>query len=370
MVYSGDGDATQESREYYASGISIADVQGNPNADIANTQVNFDVTGLPAHTHVQVVAHVHYMQLTGDGVDTESMTISVAGSTVSGTVIDEFIGGYFDQIEVSAQHDATSATVTLSTADWETSSGEYYYIDHFEVSVDTTVVTVAAVDGTATEPGAGSSATDLGTFRISRTGMSLAGAVTVNYSMSGAPLNGTDYSTLSGTATIPANLSYVDVTVTPLADSVGGEEDAGITMTIGAGSDYEVGTASSAIVELIQKETIGGTPTTITVGAAASATGISDVTHVAPNSNNAQALSYKIKGSPTGQGAAAVAALAGGSLTLTGQTLLPTNGITNVTFTWTAGTAGAPPANGWNFAVTLECVTDPSLTCTIIITVK
>lgn len=52
-------------------------------------------------------------------------------------------------------------------------------------------------------------------FYLSRTG-STASALTVNYTMSGTAVNGTDYSTVTGTATIAAGASGVDVIITPV----------------------------------------------------------------------------------------------------------------------------------------------------------
>src|SRR5262249_1036995 len=60
------------------------------------------------------------------------------------------------------------------------------------------VVTVAATDPSASEQGP-----DPGVFTVSRSGDTSA-ALTVSYTLGGAATNGVDYTTLSGTVTIPA----------------------------------------------------------------------------------------------------------------------------------------------------------------------
>ena len=56
-------------------------------------------------------------------------------------------------------------------------------------------------------------------FYLSRTG-STAAALTVNYTMSGTAVNGTDYATVTGTATIAAGTTGVDVIITPTNNAI------------------------------------------------------------------------------------------------------------------------------------------------------
>jgi len=51
--------------------------------------------------------------------------------------------------------------------------------------------------------------------------------------MSGTAVNGTDYVSLSGSATVPAGAAYVDVTVTPKDDTAGREPGNGNTHRVG-----------------------------------------------------------------------------------------------------------------------------------------
>ncbi len=88
-------------------------------------------------------------------------------------------------------------------------------------------------------------------FYISRTG-STGSALTVNYAMSGTAVNGTDYSNVTGTATIAAGATGVDVIITPLNTTpFSGTRTITLTLTpnsYAAGPSatmYENGTATS-----------------------------------------------------------------------------------------------------------------------------
>lgn len=63
--------------------------------------------------------------------------------------------------------------------------------------------------------------------------------LTVFYTISGTATNGVDYVTLSGTATIPGNNNFVDITVTPIDDAEA-EAVETVIVTLSEGSDYDV----------------------------------------------------------------------------------------------------------------------------------
>ena len=73
-----------------------------------------------------------------------------------------------------------------------------------------------------------------GTFYISRTG-STASSLPVNYTLSGTAVNGSDYQLLSGTATILAGASGVDVPIIPINDTLA-EGTETITLTLAPGA--------------------------------------------------------------------------------------------------------------------------------------
>lgn len=104
------------------------------------------------------------------------------------------------------------------------------------------VVTVVATDSTAAEP------SSTGAFTFSRTG-STASSLTVHYAVSGTAANGTDYTTLSGTAVILASASSAVVAVTPINDAtLEGPET--VIVTVSPNAAYAVGSPSVATVTL------------------------------------------------------------------------------------------------------------------------
>lgn len=106
---------------------------------------------------------------------------------------------------------------------------------------DTTrpVVAIEATDIYATE-----TAGDSGTFRISRTG-STAGALSVALTLSGTAGNGTDFTAMPATVSIPAGQSSAIITLTPTDDAaIETPEDA--TLTVVTNANYVVSPIASA----------------------------------------------------------------------------------------------------------------------------
>ena len=161
-------------------------------------------------------------------------------------------------------------------------------------------VTVAAQVASATEGGG------TGTFRVSRTGSTVA-ALVVNYTLSGtatAPGNpGADYS-LSPTApsvTIPIGFSFADITVTAVDDALVEPTETAI-LTLSADPSYTVGAPSNATVNIIDNEP------TVTVAALApgtategGATGTFRVTRT-PTAATPLTVSYTLSGTATPPG--------------------------------------------------------------------
>jgi hypothetical protein len=106
-------------------------------------------------------------------------------------------------------------------------------------------VTIAA-NGDATEGGSS------GSFRVSRDD-SPPSSLSVNIIISGSATPGADYSFITSTATIPANQSYVDVTVTPVNDSTA-EPTESVVATIGTSGSYTVGNPSAATVQIFDND--------------------------------------------------------------------------------------------------------------------
>ena len=120
----------------------------------------------------------------------------------------------------------------------------------------TTVVTIVASDPTATEAGA-----TTGAFTVTRTGATTA-ALTVNYTVAGTATAGSDYVTLSGSVTIPAGSASALIVVTPIDDTVVGEGNETVVVTVDAGTGYTIGTPSSDTVTIVDND-----PVVVTIAA-------------------------------------------------------------------------------------------------------
>jgi hypothetical protein len=94
------------------------------------------------------------------------------------------------------------------------------------------IVTISAADAAASESG------DPGRFRLLRT-KSNKNELTVNYTVTGKAVNGTDYTTLDGTATFPAGSSSVVVDVIPQQDS-SFEGTEIVTLSLDSGEGYRL----------------------------------------------------------------------------------------------------------------------------------
>jgi Calx-beta domain len=90
-----------------------------------------------------------------------------------------------------------------------------------------TIVTVAALTPTATEVGPSEPFPVAGLIRVTRSGGDTTTALTVNYSLGGTAVNGTDYQMLPGSVTIPAGsvTAYIDVIPIQDVDSTGQQDE-------------------------------------------------------------------------------------------------------------------------------------------------
>jgi hypothetical protein len=107
-------------------------------------------------------------------------------------------------------------------------------------------VTIVATDDHAAEPN------DPGEYTVTRTG-NAAAPLTVFYTMSGDAINGTDYTTLSGSVVIPAGQTAVTITLSVIDDQVH-EPTETATATLSTNATYIVGTPSSATIEILDND--------------------------------------------------------------------------------------------------------------------
>jgi uncharacterized repeat protein (TIGR01451 family) len=107
------------------------------------------------------------------------------------------------------------------------------------LNLATPVLGVAATTATATESDA-----KPGVFTVSRVA-NTSTAQTFSYAISGTATNGTDYSSLSGTATIDAGQTSVQIKVVPVDDTLG-EPNETVSLKLTAGTGYTVDPAQTA----------------------------------------------------------------------------------------------------------------------------
>lgn len=113
-------------------------------------------------------------------------------------------------------------------------------------------VMVSAWHETVTESTSGSPPKNVGKFYFSR--QYAADDLTVNYAIAGTAINGSDYTAMSGTVTIPAGSRGTDVTFTSVNDTlVEGTET--VTVTVLAATGYGVDIPSTATLYLSDDET-------------------------------------------------------------------------------------------------------------------
>ena len=183
---------------------------------------------------------------------------------VTGTLLEE-IGHFVDSL-INQGSDTPGDEGELFSAnlmDLSLSSQEKYRIsqenDHSFVNlngqiipVEQSVVTVPTITVVATDASASETATGItanpGRFTLTRVG-NLSSALTVNYTISGTGINGTDYTIIPLTVSFTAGASTALVNVSPIDDILAEASETAI-LTLGAGTGYSLGTATSATVTI------------------------------------------------------------------------------------------------------------------------
>ncbi|MDE3068519.1 MAG: right-handed parallel beta-helix repeat-containing protein [Verrucomicrobiota bacterium] len=113
---------------------------------------------------------------------------------------------------------------------------------------NTVAATLPTVTVAATAPNASRVGPTNGVFTLTRTG-DTSSSLTVNFTLGGTAVNGTDYSPLGSSATIPAGAASTTVTIAPLPSTnyVGSET---AVLGLSAASGYTVGSAGNATVTI------------------------------------------------------------------------------------------------------------------------
>ncbi len=125
-------------------------------------------------------------------------------------------------------------------------------------------VTIAATDANSSEtvPGA---MPNPGQFTLTRSGAPSNSALTVNLAIGGTATNGVDYTTIPNTVTFAPGATTAVINLNVIDDGlVEGTESA--VLTVMPGSNYVVGTAANATVNVIDNDVSTGTFTLYTIG--------------------------------------------------------------------------------------------------------
>lgn len=228
----GNGDASESST---GGGFTIS----LPNNIIAATDItaNYAITGT-------ATAGTDYNTLTGFVVipaGRNSVDIPITGiddQTIEGneTIILTITGGTGTGLVLTP---GTNSTATINLAD-----------DDTNLDIVVSATTHAAEPNTA------------GAFTISLASGKLPAAdITVTYTISGTAIAGTDYTTLTGSAVIPAGRTSVDVPLNVLDDNLFEPvETVIITLTGGSspGLTYTIGAANQATVNIVSEDVAAG----------------------------------------------------------------------------------------------------------------
>jgi hypothetical protein len=246
------------------TGVSVTDQTGNPRivnnlVDIGAVESPFDRVSLTAQdaaaTEVSGNPGVYRIQRDGTtgtllvnlriaGTSTAtasdytfSSNVSVAGSTFSVTIPD---GSNFVEVVLTPIFDPSvegpeALTLNLTSGNYGINPGQMTATVNI---TDAPVLSITALDAIATEL-----PDNPGTYRITRTGDTSQDLV-VDYTMGGTATAGTDYTALTGTATIEAGQSFIDVTLAPTNDNTVEVDEAAI-LSLSASSNYNIDTAQN-----------------------------------------------------------------------------------------------------------------------------
>ncbi|WP_413176352.1 Calx-beta domain-containing protein [Anabaena azotica] len=193
-----------------------------------------------------------------NGTDFNTLTKSVSFAAGSATaIIDVNVkdDAVYEGNETVIVNLASSANYILGTAKTATVN----LVDN-----DKPTITIAATDSSAAETLTGQTA-NLGKFTLTRTGNKSA-ALTVNYTVAGTATNGTDYNTLTKTVTFAAGSATAIIDVTPIDDAVYEGNETAI-VTLASGTNYILGTAKTATVNLADNDSSTNVKPTITISA-------------------------------------------------------------------------------------------------------
>jgi uncharacterized protein (TIGR03437 family) len=305
LVLSGSGDIyrttkTNSNGEYTLTGliksgyynISPSDQsyrfypESNSYSDINSDYINEDFTA-------EALLAISGRVIAGtSGLGDVQMTLSGAGN---GTIMTNANGNYaFTGLAPGGTYQVTPSKTNFT---FTPGSRSFSNLQANQVGVDFSAVlstiSIAATDASASEPG-----TDTATFTITRSGGNLATPLTVNYTIGGTAINGTDYDTITASVTIPANAASATVVIKPKDDTqVEGNETVVLTLS-GNNNTYIIGSPNTATVTVADNDTlptVSMTATDATASEPGTDTGTITVTR-SGNTSAALTVNYSIGG--------------------------------------------------------------------------
>ncbi|NER35226.1 MAG: hypothetical protein F6J93_14650, partial [Oscillatoria sp. SIO1A7] len=168
----------------------------------------------------------------GNSLGISSSTEVISNSSVGETTEDRFFGATYDKgiSAIKLYRDVSGG--------WE--------IDHLQYGLATPTVNIEVTDPEASETGDG------GYMVVTRSG-DTSQEITVNYTLGGSATVGTDYENPGSSIVIPAGETQAVIAIKPINDT-GAEGSENVTVTLGTGSGYVLGSDASGTVTTTDDE--------------------------------------------------------------------------------------------------------------------
>ena len=207
---------------------------------------------------------VKYVSLTGTASTTDyTLTAKTPDGLIAETVT---TGSPYNSITIPASYDSLDIIITPTTdalVEGPETVTMQLGLDPAYVISGTAYATITIDDNNTALPKVGVTASSIPAYEgptpqstyltFTRTG-STAGALTVNYTITGTATNGTDYTSLPGSVTIPIGAVSTTVSVAPIDDSIS-EGNETVILTITANAAYVIdSTATSGTVTLVDDD--------------------------------------------------------------------------------------------------------------------
>ncbi len=208
--------------------VLVKDINpGSGGSDGGISNISYYYDQYPTITNLNGVLYF----IASDGTGTE---LWQSDGTEVGTVqvTDINIGIDQDSIYYYLFSRLTNVNNTLYFTNGGVSGGELWAFDPNPTTI-TPTASISATDTKAAEAGINPAR-----FRISRTG-DISTALAVKYTIDGTASNGSDYTQLTGVASIAVGQYFVDINITPVDDDLV-ETSESVILTLTTGTDYDI----------------------------------------------------------------------------------------------------------------------------------